>query len=101
MENKQKVLNLLGLARRARKVTAGSDMVLKQIRARKAAIVFVAADCAENTQKKFNDKCRSYNVSLSQAFTELELSQAIGQKRRVVAVTDMGFGSKMIELLST
>lgn len=101
MENKQKVLNLLGLAQRARKITTGTDMVLKQVRAQRVTVVFVASDCAENTRKRFNDKCRSYNVSLSQAFNELELSNAIGQKRSVIAVTDKGFGRKMLELLST
>ncbi|WP_124975300.1 YlxQ-related RNA-binding protein [Ligilactobacillus salitolerans] len=101
MENRQKVLNLLGLAQRARKLTAGSDMVLKQIRAQKAVLVFVANDSAANTRKKFSDKCRSYNVSLSQELSALELSSAIGQKRSVVAVTDKGFGRKLLELLST
>ncbi len=101
MENRQKVLNLLGLAMRARKVITGTDTVLKQVRARQVVLVFVANDCAENTRKRFNDKCRSYDISLSQVFNELEISTAIGQKRSVIAVTDKGFGRKMLELLST
>lgn len=101
MENKQKILNLLGLAQRARKVVTGTETVLKQVRAHQAVIVFVASDSAANTRKRFTDKCRSYDVSLTLDFTELELSSAIGQKRSVIAVTDKGFGRKMLELLST
>lgn len=100
-KNRQKVLNLLGLAQRARKVVTGTEMVLKQVRAQKVTAVFIAKDCAANTRKRFSDKCHSYDVSLIQDFSELELSSAIGQKRSVIAVTDNGFGRKMLELLLT
>lgn len=100
MENKQKVLQLLGLARRARKVETGVDLALAAVRSGKAKLVFCASDAGKNTIKKMTDKCQSYAVMCSLDLTQIELSDAIGSKRSVVAVTDTGFSKKFMELLA-
>ncbi len=100
MENKQKVLNLLGLARRAGKITTGSELVLNEVRNNKAHLVFVANDSGKDIQKRMADKCTSFHVVLDkESFTQTELSIAIGQKRTVLAVCDIGFAKKMRSLL--
>lgn len=99
MENRQKILNLLGLARRAGKVVAGEEMVLKQLRNHQVAMVLVANDCSEGTRKKFVDKCQSYQTPLILEFSQIELSIAIGQKRSIIALTDVGFTKKIRSLL--
>ncbi|KMO58564.1 50S ribosomal protein L7, partial [Lacticaseibacillus rhamnosus] len=53
---KQAVLNLLGLARRASRLTTGDQLVLSAIRSGEAKLVFVASDASANTRKKFSDK---------------------------------------------
>lgn len=100
MENRQKVLNLLGLAQRANKLVTGEQLVLKQVRTKKAYLVFIASDGGQSTHKKISDKCHSYGVALSSDFSQLELSTAIGQKRSLIAVTDLGFSKKMRQLLA-
>lgn len=100
MENRQKVLNLLGLAQRANKLITGEQLVLKQVRANKAYLVFGASDGGQSTHKKISDKCKFYGVAFSDEFTKFELSVAIGQKRSVIAVTDQGFSKKMRQLLA-
>ena len=78
MENKieqRKALNLLGLARKAGKLTTGQDLVLAAIRSGKAKVVLMANDCGQSTQKKFTDKCKSYDVALTTEFTKQELSR--------------------------
>lgn len=102
MENKvdqKKALALLGLARRAGKLTTGQDQVLKAIRTKKAYVVLMANDSGQSTQKKFSDKCHSYEIALTTEFTKQELSSAIGAKRSLIAVTDPGFGKKIRQLL--
>lgn len=54
----------------------------------------------QSTHKKISDKCHSYGVALSSDFSQLELSIAIGQKRSLIAVTDLGFSKKMRQLLA-
>lgn len=98
--NKQKVLNLLGLAQRAGKLVTGEELVTKEIQAQKAKYVFVASDAGKNTLKKLQDKSRYYEIPLSEAFTSLELTQALGKPRKAIAVVDHGFAKKMGELLN-
>lgn len=99
--NKQKVLNLLGLAQRASKLTTGEELALKEIRNRKAKVVFIAADASQNTQKKIKDKCSFYQIPCFDTLTAAEIAHALGKPRMVVAVLDAGFAKKMQELLRT
>lgn len=96
----QKILNLLGLARRAGELTTGEGMVLKAIQQGQTKLVFLAQDAGEASQKKFRDKCQSYQVTLCQRFTRAQLSQAIGQSRSILAITQAGFTKKMNQLLN-
>ena len=80
--NKQKVLYLLGLAQRAGKLVTGEELVTKEIQAQKAKFVFVASDAGKHTLKKLQDKSRYYEIPLSEAFTSLELTQALGNQEK-------------------
>lgn len=99
MKNKQKILQLLGLARRASKLTTGDENVLKKIRTKKTYFVFVASDCSDATLKKYTDKCQSYQITMDNSFTQAELSSAIGMQRKIIAVDDSGFSRKFTILL--
>jgi ribosomal protein L7Ae-like RNA K-turn-binding protein len=99
MQNKQKLLNLLGLARRAGKLVTGEDMVLSAIRAGKVNLVFFAEDGGASSKKKFTDKTSSYDVAFTTALTRQELADATGLARTVLGVADRGFAKKMREYL--
>lgn len=94
-DNQQKVLNLLGLARRANKLVTGEDRVLAAIRQQKVALVFFAKDGGSSSQKKFTDKTRFYQIPLVTAFTRDELTGATGMARSVIGVNDQGFARQM------
>ena len=99
-ENKEKLLNLLGLATRARKTTMGSDTALKMIASKKAYIVFVANDASEGTIEKFSNKCFYYNILLDKSLNTLELSQAVGKNNaKVLTVNDNGFANSIKKIL--
>lgn len=99
IDSTRQVLNLLGLARRARQVTAGEGLVLKAIRANQAKVVFVASDAGNSTIKQFTNKCAYYHVPLIKLYTKNQLSQAIGQSRTVIAIEQAGFAKRMLQLL--
>ncbi|OFI46268.1 hypothetical protein BG261_10450 [Floricoccus tropicus] len=96
----EKVLNLLGLAKRAGKLTTGEELVVKSIQNGKAKLVFVANDASENLIKKIADKTDYYKIRMTDIFSSYELSNAIGEPRKVIAVTEKGFAKKMGELMS-
>ncbi|MFD1430953.1 MULTISPECIES: L7Ae/L30e/S12e/Gadd45 family ribosomal protein [Lacticaseibacillus] len=99
--NEQAALNLLGLAKRAGKITSGESFVLGAIRDGSAKLVFVASDASANTKKMFQDKSSFYQVPLQNGLSQLALSQAIGAARSSIAVCDVGFANKLIKLLTS
>ncbi len=92
------ISGLLGLARRARKLTTGTNQVLTRVRAHATFLVVLASDCGSRTKKTVADKCRSFGIPLVTPLTQAELSAAIGQQRSVVAVDDAGFAKKITAL---
>lgn len=98
---KNKILNLLGLAMRARKVVLGTDFVIKQMQ-NDNTLIFLATDCGDNLRKKITDKAKTYNRVIISEFSSDELSKAIGKiNRKVVLVEDKGFNKKFIEYLNS
>ncbi|MCR5422767.1 MAG: ribosomal L7Ae/L30e/S12e/Gadd45 family protein, partial [Bacilli bacterium] len=94
MENKnnEKILNLIGLATRARKTSMGIDVVIGNIQHNKAKLVFIANDASIETIKKVQDKCKYYNVIDCMLFNTDELNQAVGKGNiKVVSINDNGF----------
>lgn len=57
--NRQKAMNLIGLAMRAGKMITGEELTIGDIRRQKAKIVFVASDASENTRKKSKIRVRT------------------------------------------
>jgi ribosomal protein L7Ae-like RNA K-turn-binding protein len=100
MDQKNRWMSLLGLANRARKVISGEELVIKEIRSKKAKVVILAGDASENTRKKITDKCSHYGVPIYQVEDRGVLGRAIGKEARVtVAVLDAGFAAKISMLL--
>lgn len=100
MENKQRFLNLLGLAMKAGKLVTGEETTLQSVRKNTVNLVILASDASENTEKKMRDKCHSYHTTLISPCTSAELSSAIGKNRMIIGVRDTGFSRKMCELMT-
>lgn len=99
--NKQKILNLLGLATRARLITIGVDFVIKEM-AKGNALVFLASDSGNNIRKKIMDKAQTYDIPVYTELNSDELSSAIGKEnRRVLLINDKGFIKKFTEYINS
>lgn len=100
MTNKEKVLNLIGLAKKARRTAVGDDTVIVALRGKKLKIVFIANDASERTIDKYQKKCFFYNVEVNNAYNSNELSQAIGKENiKIIGITDQGFYEAIKELI--
>lgn len=98
--NSNQWMSLLGLANRARKITSGEELTIKEIRNGKAKLILLSADASVNTTKKVTDKCKSYQIPYRIVENRDTLGQAIGKDARVVvAVLDDGFAKKLKSLL--
>lgn len=99
MSDKERLMNLLGLAQRAGKTETGTDFVLTAIQQQKARLVIIASDASANLSKKINDKGNFYKVQVASPITGDELSTAVGHKRSVIAIMDAGFAKAIAKLL--
>ena len=103
MENRKKVLNLLGLATRAGKTASGEFMTEKAIKSGKAYLVIVSEEASDNTKKMFTmfeNSCAYYKVPVYQFGMKEELGHAMGKEMRAsLAVLDSGFAKALREKL--
>ena len=90
--NREKVLNLIGLATRARLTSLGTDIVIGSIQRSSAKIVFVASDASIETVKKVKDKCDYYKVLCVNEFNTEELNSSVGKGNiKAISINDKGF----------
>ena len=76
-----KVLNYLGLSKRAGKLVQGTDAVLKNLRSRQTHLMFVASDSSENTIENVLKKGLFYNIPVITNYSTDELSKAVGRDK--------------------
>ena len=101
MISEKKILNMLGLARRAGRVASGGFQTENAVKSGKAYLVIIAKDASENTRKMFRDKCRYYQVPICEFATREVLGHAIGEQMRVcAAVTDEQFARTIERMLT-
>lgn len=87
-----KVLSMLGLARRAGKLKAGYDLSVEAIRGGKAALAVAARDISEKTFKNMAYEAQRMNVPAIRLQVSMEeLSAACGVRAGVLTLTDRGF----------
>lgn len=99
---REKILNLLGMMRRANAITIGEDKAAEVLRAGKAKLLLLASDVSENAARKAENLANGRNVQLlSLPFSREELGAALGIGGcSVAAVTDLGFASAWMKLLA-
>ena len=97
-----KILRLIGLAKRGGNLEAGEEPVGAAARARDARVILVANDAAENTFRRvrhFADAGQC--IWLSIPCTKDELGGCIGRTScAMVAVTDLGLASAIVKKLA-
>lgn len=94
-----KLLSLLGLARRAGKIEPGFDAAVSAARGHKAALLLAARDISEKTLKNLRyEGDRAGVPTLRGDFGMEELGRACGMWAGVLAITDKGFAKAVKEL---
>ncbi|MCF0116793.1 MAG: ribosomal L7Ae/L30e/S12e/Gadd45 family protein [Bacilli bacterium] len=97
MENK--ILGLLGLARRGGAIIIG-DSILPLFGRVKSLFIIIAKDCSENTKKKWHDKCSYYNIPCIEYETKSNIGHSLGkQEVSVIGITNTNMIKKINQLL--
>lgn len=96
---KNRVLSLLGIARRAGRLSLGHDAVQESIEKGEAKLVLLARDISPRTAEKVQDTAKRQGVPLiGMADTMDEIGMALGKRIGVLSVNDQGFAKRLTEL---
>ncbi len=95
-----RLLSLMGLCRRAGKMSLGCDPVREAIEEGKAHLVLAAGDLSANTLKKVTASAEEGKVNiLTLKRSKEQMSLSLGKICGVVAINDEGFAKKFSELV--
>ena len=96
-----RLLSLLGIARRARRLSVGHDASIEAIVKNKAELCILCADASDRLKKEMRHACtyKGKNVAVLTLDCDiLTLSGAIGTKAAVLSVNDKGFAGRIASL---
>ena len=106
LQRRKKLAGLIGIAKKAGRVIAGTNLVTDCIRSGSASkcpyAVFLASDVSENTRKRITNCCSYYEVPLYDIpLTIAEVGDAIGKSGSTAAVgiTDAGLSDALVKLI--
>ena len=106
LQKQKKFAGLLGIAKKAGRVIAGTNLVTDSIRAGSVSkcpqAVFLASDVSENTRKRVTNCCTYYEVPLYDIpMTVTEIGDAIGKSgsTSAVGITDPGLCDALVKLI--
>lgn len=89
----KKDLSLLGLAKKAGRLSVGNDAVLEALHTGRAQVVIFACDAADNTVRRFQNRRGNVPVE-TLPYTKETLGAAIGYKScAAAAICDAGFAA--------
>ena len=100
----KKYLSLLGLARRADKLTMGHDMVLDSVKKNKSGLLIFSSDISSRLVREFETAAERYKpdlplVSIDETMDEIH--SALGYRAGVISVNDINFASRISELINS
>lgn len=100
--DKNKTLSMLGLARRARKLSMGHDMAEKSILEGKAQLIIFASNSSDRLKREFKTTMDKNNIDIPMITADFSIDEihfACGYKAGVITVDDENFSKKIISLL--
>lgn len=90
-------LGLIGLAKRAGKLSAGEFLCERAIKGGQAKLTVIASDISDNARKKITDACKFYGVKCVEFASSGELGKSIGaDSRMVVCINDENFSNAIL-----
>ena len=93
---------MLGLCRRAGKMSLGHDAVITSIKKRKAKLVITCCDTSDRLKREMQDECSYDNRNIKYidvAFDMKELSLCINARAGVISIDDSSFAEKLYSII--
>ncbi|MEZ3421460.1 MAG: ribosomal L7Ae/L30e/S12e/Gadd45 family protein [Eubacterium sp.] len=100
--DKNKALSMLGLARRAGKLSMGHDTALSAVMEKKAELLIFACDTSDRLRREFQTAMDKRGIDIPVIAADITISEihySCGYKAGVIAVNDKNFSTKISSLL--
>ena len=96
-----KICGLLGLARRAGKLSFGTESCKQDIERNKIKLVIIATDTAERTKMNFRNICKEKKIPILEILNIEEMSNSIGQNNKaIIGIKDINFSNEIIKIIN-
>lgn len=91
-----RLLSLLGIARRASMASFGHDASLESVLRRRAKLVLIAKDASLRLEREFQRAAGSTDIQvITLPYLMAEIAAATGMRAGVLTINDMGFANKI------
>ncbi len=104
MADNPKLLSLLGMCRRAKRLSCGHDAAVGSIRSGSARLCLLSSDSSQRLRKEIERESAfdGKNIPVRMLCSTIEeIGYATGLKSAVLTVNDEGFAKSMLGLLNT
>lgn len=93
-----KVLSMIGLAKKAGKISHGAPNCEKAIKSKSSRLIIIAYDISDNGKKAITDCCKYYSVKYIEYSDKYALSDCTGTSGvcTVISVNDDGFAEAIL-----
>ncbi|MBP3415428.1 MAG: ribosomal L7Ae/L30e/S12e/Gadd45 family protein [Clostridia bacterium] len=96
-----KLLSMLGLARRAGKVSMGFDSAVGSAVKKESALILTAKDISPKSLKELKYALEECQVDIFEIPYDIDdLKSAVGKSVRIISVNDSGFAAQVKRLLN-
>ena len=100
INQKNRVLGLIGLSAKAGKIECGADAVEECIKRGKAKLVIVSEDAADRTKENFEFLSKQQRVNFVVYANKEELSKSIGKNNKaVLAIKDKNLSEQIYKII--
>ncbi|MBQ6569233.1 MAG: ribosomal L7Ae/L30e/S12e/Gadd45 family protein [Clostridia bacterium] len=93
------LLSLLGLMRKAGKITMGFDAVIESANKGESLLILTASDVAQRTARQLAFEIKPDVKIKSVPYNMLDISRAIGRQVKILSINDEGFAKKALSLI--
>ena len=96
-----KLLQMIGMAKRAGKLVSGGFLSDKAIKSGESRLIVLSRDISDESRKSITDSCKYYNVKYIEYADREQLGKITGGgERTVVSINYSGFAEAVLRIYS-
>lgn len=100
-DDREKILSMLGMARRAGKLSTGFEAVKESVKRKKAKLILCSCDLSAKTVKELEFAAKNFVTVITTDFSMTDISIAVGTKTGCVALCDRGFAEAVNQRINS